>query len=96
MNNDYNKRLRDDWAVALSFIQRIINRKRHSTTKVAPYEIVFGALAPFDPLILHPFARKYLFEKRILTAWSDKMLRNQRMVSYNRQELVFTRPCVEF
>ena len=59
----YDRRLRDDWSIALPFVQRIINAEQHSATKVAPYEIVFGAIAPLDSLVLRPFDRKGLFEK---------------------------------
>ena len=45
-----------------------------------PFEIVCGAIALFDPLILHSFMRKDLFEEGTLTAWSDKMLKTQHMV----------------
>ena len=59
----YDKRPRDEWSIALPFVQRTIDAERHSATKVAPYEIVFGAIAPLDPLILRPLNREDLFEK---------------------------------
>ena len=67
----YDKRLRNDWSIALPFVQRIMNAERHSATKVTPYEIVFGAITPLDPLTLRPFDRKNLFEKGAISAWSE-------------------------
>ena len=34
----YDKCLRDEWSIALPFVQRIIHAERHSAIKVAPYE----------------------------------------------------------
>ena len=86
----YDKRIRDEWSIALPFVQRIINAERHSATKVAPYEIVFGAIAPLDPLILRPFNRKDLFEKGTMSAWSANMLKIQHMVSTVARESLTT------
>ena len=80
----------DDWSIALPFVQRIINAERHFATKVAPYEIVFGALAPLDPIILRPFVRKDLFKKRTLSDWSENMLNLQHMVSTVARETLTT------
>ena len=77
----YDKRIRDSWSKALPFVQRILNAERHTATGVAPYEIIFGALAPIDPLILRTFNQKDLFEKRSLSAWSANMLKIQKLVS---------------
>lgn len=64
----YDKRLGDNWSIALPFVQRIINTERRSATKTEPYEMVFGEQSPLDLLNLRPFVRKDLFEKGTLSA----------------------------
>lgn len=73
-----------------TIVQRIINAEKHSATKVALYEIVFNALALPDPIILHTFVRKDLFEKVTLSAWSRSTLKIQHMVSTVAKETLTT------
>lgn len=52
----FDTRLPTDWPNYLPLIQRIVNATPHSTTGVAPAQLVFGSLVTLDRGLLLPFS----------------------------------------
>ena len=49
------------WSRAIPFMNRIMNAQVHSTTGVAPYQVIFGLLTQLDPTLIRPFNREDVF-----------------------------------
>ena len=75
----YEKRITDDWIDFLPLVQRIINSSPHSSTGVAPAQLLFGNAIQLDRGVFLPIDK---VEQRTptsdkLSTWVDKMLRKQ-------------------
>ena len=76
----YDKRIKTMWSRFLPFVMRIINTKRHNTTKVAPVELMYGTLTPLIERSIFDDWTPSQVERLNLSDWMKKMLKAQQIL----------------
>jgi hypothetical protein len=77
-----DRMLRSSWSTVLPLVSRIINGEVHTSTGVAPNQLVFGLMAhKLSDVLLYPFTREELAtHDNKLSLWSTKILSLQNKV----------------
>lgn len=84
----YETRITDDWIDFLPLIQRIINSTTHSSTGVAPAQLLFGSALQLDRGVFLPIQKleSDTVNDKDLSTWMDKMLAKQhKMIAIAEQ-----------
>ena len=77
------------WSRALPFINRILNAQIHSTTGVAPYQIIFGLLTHLDPTLIRPFQRDDVFftDRSFSDFLQQHLILQEKVISIAQQNI---------
>jgi hypothetical protein len=76
----FDKRIKTLWSRFLPFVMRIINTKRHNTTKVTPVELMYGTLTPLIERSIFDDWSPSQVERLNLSDWMKKMLKAQQIL----------------